>query len=206
VRTLESAGLKESDVIVVNVPADQMASAVVNGQADAISMWEPEAQNTVEALGRDAVVFQDNRLYRELFSLYSTTDVMSDPRRRSELVGFVRALVTASAAVTARPREYFPLVARVVKQPIDRVAKSWEYHRFPAAMPADMLEVMVREEEWLARRAPAPSSCRSSTRASSRKLAGDEKQRYPTLGRAARRERLLDSRPLSGAPAFRVSQ
>jgi sulfonate transport system substrate-binding protein len=161
VRMLESAGLKESDVIAVNVPADQMASAVVNGQADAISMWEPEAQSTMDALGRDAVVFQDNRLYRELFSLYSTTEVMRDPRRRSELVAFVRALEVAATDVTARPREYFPLIARVIKQPVDRVARSWEHHRFPAAMPADMLDVMVHEEAWLARSQQRPPRTRT---------------------------------------------
>ena len=47
-----------------------MAAAVIDGRADAISMWEPESQNAVDGLGKDAIVFQDNKVYRELFSLY----------------------------------------------------------------------------------------------------------------------------------------
>jgi hypothetical protein len=57
-------------------------------------MWEPESQNAVAALGQDAVIFQNNRIYREFYSIYSTTDVMNDPRRRAQLVDFVRALNT----------------------------------------------------------------------------------------------------------------
>lgn len=159
VRTLADAGVQENEVTIVGGPTDQMAQAVVRGDADALAMWEPESQKLIEALGRDGIVFQDNRLYRELFSLYSTTDIMNDSRRRQELIAFVRALIAATAEVKVRPRQYFPLVARVVKLPEDVVARSWEHHAFPAAMPADMLDVLVQEEEWLARtqqRAPRP--------------------------------------------------
>jgi len=74
-------------VTLVNAPATAMAAAVVKGDADAISMWEPESENAVAALGSDAVVFQDNKIYREFFSVYSTTDVLQDRRRRSEPTG-----------------------------------------------------------------------------------------------------------------------
>ena len=67
---LRSAGLQESDVTLVASPATAMAAAVVKGDADAISMWEPESQNAVAALGADAVIFQNNAIYREFFSVY----------------------------------------------------------------------------------------------------------------------------------------
>jgi sulfonate transport system substrate-binding protein len=150
VRMLASAGLTESDVTIVDLPRDQMATGVVGGQADAIAMWEPEAQNAVEALGSDAVIFQDNARYRELFSVYTTTDVLDDARRRKELVAFVRALLAAVDEVKAKPSAYFPLIARTIKQPVDRVARSWTHHRFPVTILADMLDVMVEEEQWVA--------------------------------------------------------
>src|SRR4051812_19245785 len=96
VAMLRSVGLQESDVTLVNAPATGMAAALVNGSADVISMWEPESQNAVAALGADAVIFQNNAVYREFYSVYSTTDVMTDPRRHAQLVEFVRALNTAT--------------------------------------------------------------------------------------------------------------
>lgn len=150
VRMLASAGLREADVTLVVLPRDQMAAGVVDGRADAIAMWEPEAQKAVEALGADAIVFQDNRLYRELFSVYSTTDVLNDARRRKELVAFVRAVLTAVDELKARPAEYFPLIARTTNHPLEHVARSWAHHAFPVAVPTDMLDLMVEEEKWAA--------------------------------------------------------
>ena len=96
VAMLRTAGLQESDVTLVSAPATAMAAAMVKGEADAISMWEPESENAVRAIGKDAIIFQDNKVYRELYSVYSTTDVMNDPRRRKELVAFVRATLVAA--------------------------------------------------------------------------------------------------------------
>src|SRR6185503_7630345 len=104
---LRTAGQKESDVTLVSKPATDMAAALVRGEADAISMWEPESQNAVVALGADAIIFQDNKAYRELYSIYSTTDVMQDKRRHAELVDFVRALLVSVEAVRKDPARYF---------------------------------------------------------------------------------------------------
>jgi NitT/TauT family transport system substrate-binding protein len=151
VRTLAAAGLRESDVTIVDLPRDQMAAGVVAGKADALVMWEPEAEKAVAALGSDAVLFQDNRNYRELFSLYTTTDVLGHAGRRQELVAFVRALLDAADRLRARPSDHFPVISRSVNQNVEWVARSWRHHAFPMAVPADLLDVMTEEERWVAR-------------------------------------------------------
>jgi NitT/TauT family transport system substrate-binding protein len=159
VAMLRTAGLAESDVTLVSAPATAMAAAVVKGDADAISMWEPESQNAVEALGRDAITFQDNRVYRELYSLYSTTDVLDDPRRRRELVAFVRAVLSSTADLQREPARYFPVISRVTQHPVPEIARSWEHHAFPLAVSSDLLDLLVEEEKWVAasqNRAPRP--------------------------------------------------
>ena len=152
VRMLATAGVDESAVTLVNVPAAEMAAAVRDGRADALSMWEPHAQRLVEMLGRDAIVFQDNRVYRELFSLYTSTDVLHDANRRAQLVTFVRGLLAATNTVRRKPPTLIPLVAKTIMQPEPLVDASWKHHRFPAALPSDMLDVLVREEQWMAAR------------------------------------------------------
>jgi NitT/TauT family transport system substrate-binding protein len=133
VAMLRRAGLRESDVTLVSAERTAMAAAMVKGAADAISMWEPESENAVQAIGKDAIIFQDNTVYRELYSVYSTTDVMNDPRRRKELLGFVRATLVAE------------------------IARSWEHHGFPLGVAPDLLDLITEEEKWVAaqqKRAP----------------------------------------------------
>jgi len=150
IQMLRKTGLQESDVTIVTAGATEMAAAVANRRADAISMWEPEAQNALEALGNDAIVFQDNEVYRELFSLYTTTDVLNDSKRRRELVEFVRALLTAVERVRTKSADVIPLVSKTIMQPQDKVARSWRYQSFPAAVPADLLDVLTAEDRWVA--------------------------------------------------------
>jgi len=150
VALLRTAGLQESDVTIVSAPATAMAAAVAKGDADAISMWEPESQNTVELLGKDAITFQDNTVYRELYSVYSTTDVLNDPRRRKELVAFVRELITQTGNLRKEPAKYFDLISRVTRHPAPQIARSWEHHGFPLAVAPDLLNILVEEEKWVA--------------------------------------------------------
>jgi sulfonate transport system substrate-binding protein len=149
VKLLRSAGLQESDVTFVTVGRNDMAAAVGRGDADAISMWEPEAQRALELLGSDATVFQNNDLYREWFSLYSTTEVLSDPAKRTQVVEFVRRLLAASEAVRTRPQEAMPIVARTIGQSEASVKGAWAHHAFPAALPANMLDILTEEERWV---------------------------------------------------------
>jgi NitT/TauT family transport system substrate-binding protein len=151
VRALASAGVSESDVTIVSLPREGMATGLAKGDADAIAMWEPESQKALELLGKDAIVFPNNGVYRELFSLYSTTEVLNDARRRQELVEFVRALLAAGDELKAKPWPHFPLVAKTIGQPADLVARAWEHHAFPYALPKDVLDVMEQEEAWVAR-------------------------------------------------------
>jgi sulfonate transport system substrate-binding protein len=149
-RMLRSAGLQESDVTLVNVERTDMARAVARGDADVISMWEPEAQKALDALGRDASVFENASLYREWFSLYTTTDVLNDATRRRDLVEFVRALLVATDKVRNRPQDAIPIVARKINQTEATVKSAWAHHAFPAALPAEMLDVLTEEDRWVA--------------------------------------------------------
>jgi len=150
VAMLRTAGLQESDVTLVTAPATAMAAAMVKGEADAISMWEPESENAVRAIGKDAIIFQDNKVYRELYSVYSTTDVIGDPRRRKELVAFVRATLAAAGDLQKDPKRYFPLISEKTKHPQDQIARSWEHHGFPLRVAPDLLDLITEEEKWVA--------------------------------------------------------
>jgi sulfonate transport system substrate-binding protein len=153
VRMLASAGVSESDVTIVDVVVrNQMAAAVIDGRADALSMWEPESQKLVDALGRDAIVFQDNEVYRERFSLYSSTEVLGDARRRGELIAFVRALFASVNETETKPAPHLPLISKVTGHTVDHISRSWEHHTFPMHVAADMLDVMVEEEKWVAQK------------------------------------------------------
>jgi NitT/TauT family transport system substrate-binding protein len=155
-----TAGLSEADVTAVAIPLPDMPAAIKRGDVDAIAIWEPQAYNSEQILGADAIVFQDRAVYRELFNLNTTAEVLADPGRRRALVAAVARIVTASEQVTSRPPSVWPLVSSKINGPQPTIAAVWSHFRFAGGLPRDLLDVMVEEERWVAsvqKREPQPA-------------------------------------------------
>jgi NitT/TauT family transport system substrate-binding protein len=148
---LGKAGLSYADITPVAVaPLSDMAKQLKEGKVDAVSIWEPEVENAALALGFDVTEFSGKGIYRELFNLNTTSEALADPVRRARIVAFVRAIVTAAVDLRKDPRHAKELVVQASGYSADVVERSWKHHAYIAAMPADLLDVLVAEEKWLA--------------------------------------------------------
>lgn len=158
VAMLESVGLTEADVTLVPFPRldniiasmDEMSEVVLRNEADAVAIWEPEAEDAIHDFGDDAIVFQDKSVYREIFNLYTTTDMLEDPASRNAIVTFVRAVIDATAALKENPEPYWPQVEEVIGYPVSDIRASWGEMDFPIHIVPDLLDVMVKEDVWVA--------------------------------------------------------
>ncbi|MEI9928084.1 MAG: hypothetical protein WDN44_10810 [Sphingomonas sp.] len=128
-----------------------MAKALARREVDAVAIWEPHGGNAARALGDDGVEFAGDGVYRELFDLNATAASLADRAKRRRIVAFVRAIIDASAALRRDPAPAQALVAATSGFTADEVARAWASLDFPAALPADLLDVLVEEERWLAR-------------------------------------------------------
>lgn len=156
-RVLAKAGMTEADVTIVPLSAAAIGDAIIAGRADAIAIWEPESVRAEQALGKDAIAFEDVAVYREIYNLNSTTTALNDPAKRAQIVAYVKKLIPACQAATSSPARAQQLAAARTGYDVGLVAASWKHHRFPCAMAPDMLDVLVQEEQWLAaidKRAP----------------------------------------------------
>jgi NitT/TauT family transport system substrate-binding protein len=151
-KMLATANLTESDFTFVAItPVTDMAAALKDGRVDAISMWEPEAERAISALGSDAIVFQDRKVYRELFNLNTSTKVLSDAAKRKAVVELVRALVTSSERLRTRPQDHWPFLSTKLNYTPELIAKCWPELRYAGGIVSDLLDVMEQEEPWVAK-------------------------------------------------------
>jgi sulfonate transport system substrate-binding protein len=151
-KMLGTVGLSATDVSVVSAfPLSRMASMLQGGQVDAVTSWEPEPQRAADALGSDAIEFQDRAVYREIVNLHSTEEKLADPEKRRGIVAFVRALIRAADIFQNQPEQALPLVSEALDYPQDLLRKVWHLERFPGRLVADMLDVLEEEEPWVAR-------------------------------------------------------
>lgn len=158
VAMLRTAGLTEADVVLVNLPPaqgdesgmDRMSEALVNGEVDAISIWEPEPEDAIHKLGNDAVVLQDRSVYREVFNLHARAPDLADPAKRRAIVRYVRALADATAALKKDPKPFWPHVSEVTGFSLEEISWGWPEMEFPVHIIPDMLDVLETEEAWVA--------------------------------------------------------
>ncbi|HWL79250.1 ABC transporter substrate-binding protein [Microbacterium sp.] len=159
VAMLETVGLTEDDVTIVGLPPEvdgksgmeQMSEYLVRGDVDAISIWEPEPVGAIEELGDDAIVFQDRELYREVFNLHARAQDLADPDKRRSIVTFVRSILKANKSLERHPEKHWPLVSDVTGFTLHEIEESWPELAFPGEIVPDMLDVLEREDVWVAK-------------------------------------------------------
>jgi len=148
---LRKAGLRlETDIHFVNLEGPDMPAALKRGDVDAVAIWEPHAQNSIEALGSEAVVLENSSVYRERFNLNTTTKVLQDPDKRRALVDVVRGVLRASDRIRSHADETQTQLAPFLNTPAATIARVWNRFRFPANLSGDLPEVLGNVEIFVA--------------------------------------------------------
>ncbi len=138
VKMLRTAKLTEADVTIVPItPVTDMSKALKDGRVDAVAMWEPEAQLSIDLLGKDAIVLQDKKVYRELFNMNTSTKVLADPAKRAAIVELLRSLITASKQLRDQPRQHWPFISSKLTYTTELISKSWPDLKYAGGMVKD---------------------------------------------------------------------
>jgi NitT/TauT family transport system substrate-binding protein len=183
-RLLGTLGMGDRDIEIVSLQSPKnSADVLLDGRADALAMWEPEAQLAIDKLGEDAIVLSGDVGYDELYNLHTTAGKLADPAARAKIVRFVAKLIQASEAIEKDPEPARELVAKAMDYPIAVLRESWPHHSFTTSLSPKLLDVLSAEEEWLAARASRPARSRDvlaqlidpSIEAEARKLLANER-------------------------------
>jgi sulfonate transport system substrate-binding protein len=149
-RILQKAQLKDSDVQLMNMEGQEMPAALDKRSVDAVSIWEPHAENSRLALGNDFIVLEDPAAYTERFNLNTRTDVLADPAKRRALSSLIQEIARASARIRTRPAELVPSLASRIDIPASTVTAVWSQFRFPANVSAGLRPALYEVEPWVA--------------------------------------------------------
>jgi NitT/TauT family transport system substrate-binding protein len=148
---LRKSGLQlDTDVHFVDLEGPDMPAALKRGDVDAVAIWEPHAQNSLDALGSDAVDLQNASVYRERFNLNTTTKVLQDPGKRRALVEFLRATARASDLARRQPVQTRMLLAPFINTPEKTIEHAWNRFDFPANLPKELPSVLGEVEIFVA--------------------------------------------------------
>ncbi|KAM7207223.1 hypothetical protein V8F20_002489 [Naviculisporaceae sp. PSN 640] len=133
---------------------ETLTAKLLRGEIDAIGAWEPTVEITIQALGglENVVIFKDENIYREILSLHSRVDKLSDPETRKDIVGFVRALRMAARVFQDEPEKVYERVAKAVDVDVDIIKAVWADSDWRGGLrEEELLDTLVEEDKWVAR-------------------------------------------------------
>ena len=140
-KALESAGLSESDVTLVNVPTNETPNALASGAVDAISAWQPNSGQALKIVPGSKKLYSSadtpgiiyDLLYVSHESLatrraewgkvvklwYRVVDYMKDPANKNEMLKIL------AARVQLDPATYEPLLGGTKILSLDEALTVW---------------------------------------------------------------------------------
>lgn len=159
-RLLNSAGVSEYTTVSGNVcfkspcGAGTLPAQIKAKTIDAFGIWEPSPELGGEALGDDAVFFQNGTVFREIYSLFTTTDKLNDPTSRKAIVEFIRAMDQTIDVFKNTPEKVYEFVAQAMGMDAATVQAVWPVHKWAGTlgegMDSNLVDYMLDEDVYVA--------------------------------------------------------
>lgn len=143
-------GVDPAQVKVVNLQPDEVRTRMLAGTLDAVAVFEPFAYQTTQALGAEAVVLTDRRIYTQTWNLVAA----EAPKGPSEaqLQAVLRALDRASRQIKQEPAYAKRLLKERLLLNTELVERMWPSLNFSLRLDQSLINSMESSGRWALRR------------------------------------------------------
>ncbi len=135
-----------SAVTLVNLTPEEMTDTLINDDIDAISIWEPYANNALLALQDKGIKIPTSKVYRIAINLaVMNTFAEENP---DSLIKIVRALSKAVTYMNDNKKEAILLISEILDLDVKLVENNWEDTTFGLSLDQLLLITMENEALW----------------------------------------------------------
>jgi NitT/TauT family transport system substrate-binding protein len=147
-RYLAKQGVDINGVTLVSMSPPAMQAAVIRGDVDAISAWQPFRFNAMKELGGNGVEFNDESAY-VAYALIAGRSRFFDART-DECKRVLRALLRAEEFVEKNTDEAIAILADKIPMERDALQAAWKEYRVRVRLDQGILKLVEEEGRWIA--------------------------------------------------------
>lgn len=136
-----------SEVTLVNVPVNRSADALVNGEVDAVALWQPYIDNIKKRMG-DTVVIWDVQEDQPSYTLITSTKEWTD-KNPALVVRLLKSLLQAEDYVIANPGEARVLVQQKLNYNSAYFNSVWHDYRFSVTLSQALVVALEDQARWI---------------------------------------------------------
>lgn len=148
-------GVAMSDVTVIHIKPTKMVDALVSGDVDAISTWNPYVIRAQKALTDRQVSFSAKDVYKLTMNLVAGREYVTQHPGVVERV--LRALIKASEYVRDHPVEVRAIVSREAGMDPALLAELWDGYHFDVSLDQSLVTIMESQAAWMIRNGVTPA-------------------------------------------------
>jgi sulfonate transport system substrate-binding protein len=143
---LMTSGISRKDMKVVNLAPELMQDALVNGDVDAISTWNPILIRTQKELGDRGITFYGEDIYTQTYNVVATRAyIKKNPGTVNKIL---LALIKAEEFTRQNPAEAQKIVADVSRTDKGLIGETWDVNHLSVALDQSLLLAMEDESRW----------------------------------------------------------
>ncbi len=144
---LETNGLKKEDVQWVNLKPLAMPVALLSGDIDAYSAWEPHLSNGIKILGDKAIIFDAPKdTYTWQMNLIADESYIKD--NKDTLEKLVKALIETEKFVSDNKDASVAITANHANIPVDTLNNIWSKFEFKVNLRSDLAYIIKENLLW----------------------------------------------------------
>jgi sulfonate transport system substrate-binding protein len=135
------------EVQVVNLEADKLVDALLEGHVDAVSTWWPYTLVLLDNLGANGLALQDPDIYTMTWDMVATEDFV---RRDPECIRrFLRAMIRADRFIAEQPAQARVICLRYIGTYSPLFEKEWTEYRFTLELDQSLILNMEDQARWM---------------------------------------------------------
>jgi len=143
---LTACGISKNDVENINLKPDKMFDALVNGEVDAVSSWNPHVFNLRKELGDNGLTSYGEGIYTMFWNLVGTQDFVNKNPEITKKV--LRALIKAEGFIKDNPDESKKIATSSMDLDRALVSELWDTHEFEITLEQTLVLTLEDEARW----------------------------------------------------------
>ena len=147
--------LAAADVAMVHLKPEQFAGALLRGDVDAVSGWEPYLDALLKQLGRNGVMFDADDLYEIPYNIAGGRDYVRD--HQDTIRKLLRALVEGDRYCAEQPQAAQAMTGAVLQSGSDKWRELWPTYRFAVGLDQALLVGLEDQARWAMANQLAPA-------------------------------------------------
>jgi NitT/TauT family transport system substrate-binding protein len=118
----------------------------VQGEVDAVSIWQPVVVQLQNELGDNAITFYPEEIYTSAFNIAATQEFVN--KNPETIEKFLRALIKADEFIEENPDEAQEIVAGKIGMDKATLNELWKLYNFRVTLDQSLIVTLEAEARW----------------------------------------------------------